>query len=82
MNNMYDGELSRTDTEKYYYFWVMKIKGGIYFVLIIAGLITMFFGDQMMRKEYALAIGIVLLMFGLYKVSRSWQRDQSDDLQD
>ena len=31
-------------------------------------------GEKFILKEYALSIGFILLMFGLYKISRSWQK--------
>jgi cadmium resistance protein CadD (predicted permease) len=51
----------------------MKTKQIIYFLLILFGAILMGFGDAYMRKEYALALGIVILMFGVYKISTSWK---------
>ncbi|MEX0289868.1 MAG: hypothetical protein AB3N14_12230 [Flavobacteriaceae bacterium] len=50
----------------------MKTKRGIYFLLIILGALIMGVGENWMRKEYALSIGIILLMFGIYKTSQSW----------
>lgn len=50
----------------------MKTKRTIYFVLIIAGALLMAIGDRFIRKEYAMSVGIVLLMFGIYKSSVSW----------
>lgn len=60
----------------------MKIKGGIYFILALAGVVVLVFGTDLMPREYALSIGIVLLMFGLYKISTSWQKDDSDEATD
>ena len=42
----------------------------------------MAFGDSFVVKEYALAIGIIILMFGIYKTSTSWKdkNDESTDL--
>ena len=31
-----------------------------------------------MQEEYALSIGIVLLMFGLYKTTQLWSMEQYD----
>ncbi|NAS11351.1 hypothetical protein [Poritiphilus flavus] len=50
----------------------MKTKQTIYFLLIIGGALIMATGNRLMRKEYALSLGIVLLMFGIYKSSQSW----------
>ncbi|MBT8321398.1 MAG: hypothetical protein KJO90_06990 [Eudoraea sp.] len=50
----------------------MKIKPLIYFLLIIAGGVLIGFGGQIMLKEYAMIIGIVLIMLGVYKTSVSW----------
>ena len=59
-------------TEKYYYFYGMKIKPLIYLLLIITGGMLIGFGDQILLKEYAMIIGIVLIMFGIYKTSASY----------
>lgn len=68
--------------EKYYYFYRMKIKQIIYFLLIVIGALIMAFGPQFVEKEYALALGIIFLMFGIYKVSTSWKESaqESKDL--
>ncbi|MCE2612639.1 hypothetical protein LVD13_06625 [Flavobacteriaceae bacterium D16] len=50
----------------------MKIKPFIYFLLIITGGLLIGFGGQIVLKEYAMIIGIVLIMFGIYKTSVSW----------
>ncbi|MGB5227046.1 MAG: hypothetical protein WBN55_02215 [Eudoraea sp.] len=50
----------------------MKTNRIIYFLLIIAGAIIMATGDQLVRKEYAMCLGIILLMFGIYKSSKVW----------
>jgi len=34
------------------------------------------------HKEYALSIGIVLLMFGIYKSSQAWSASSNDDSQE
>jgi hypothetical protein len=59
-------------TEKYYYFYGMKIKPLIYFLLIIIGALLIGLGDRIMLQEYAMIIGIVFIMFGIYKTSLSW----------
>jgi cadmium resistance protein CadD (predicted permease) len=50
----------------------MKKKQIIYFLLIIVGAMIMGFGEVYVRKEYAFALGIIILMFGVYKSSTSW----------
>ncbi|UCD62333.1 MAG: hypothetical protein JSV59_07175 [Flavobacteriaceae bacterium] len=50
----------------------MKTNRIIYLLLIVAGAIIMASGDQLIRKEYAMCIGIILLMFGIYKSSKTW----------
>ena len=57
----------------------MKTKRNFYFVLILLGAIIIGLGDKWMKKEYALCIGIVLLMFGVYKTSQSWRAREEDD---
>lgn len=51
----------------------MKTKRTIYFVLILVGAVLMDEGDSFIRKEYAMAPGIIFLMFGIYKSSVSWE---------
>lgn len=48
----------------------MKINGLINLLLVVGGAVIMAAGDQWMEKEYALSIGIVLLMTGVYRASR------------
>ncbi|MEM7381690.1 MAG: hypothetical protein AAF361_10905 [Bacteroidota bacterium] len=57
----------------------MKTKQTIYFLLIIVGAVIMATGNRWMQKEYALSLGIVLLMFGIYKSSQSWGRSGNDN---
>lgn len=57
----------------------MKTKQGIYFFLIISGAVVMGTGENWMKKEYALCIGIVLLMFGIYMMSRAWEAGGPQD---
>jgi hypothetical protein len=52
----------------------MKTNPIIYLLLIIAGAIIMATGDQWVQKEYAMSIGIILLMFGIYKSSKFWTK--------
>ena len=48
-------------------------------MLILAGAVIAGLGDYIMHEEYALSIGIVLLMFGLYKTTQLWSIDQNRD---
>lgn len=57
----------------------MKIKRTIYLLLILAGALIGGIGHWVLKEEYAMMIGIVLLMFGLYKTTRLWSGDQEDD---
>ena len=52
----------------------MKTNRIIYFLLIIAGAIIMATGDQLLKKEHAMSIGIILLMYGIYKSSKVWTK--------
>ncbi|XHP72554.1 hypothetical protein KCTC52924_00276 [Arenibacter antarcticus] len=65
--------------ENYYYFWAMKIKRTIYLVLVIIGGLIAGYGDKFMEEEFALMIGFVLLMFGLYKSTQLWSSVQLDE---
>ncbi|SMC82802.1 hypothetical protein SAMN05660703_2891 [Cellulophaga tyrosinoxydans] len=56
----------------------MKIKQIIYFFIILAGALVISFQSLFNTKEYALIIGIILLMFGIYKMSTSWKEDQTN----
>ncbi len=40
----------------------------------MAGAIIMATGDQLVKKEYAMCVGIILLMFGIYKSSKVWTK--------
>ncbi|MBU2996602.1 hypothetical protein KO500_09155 [Cellulophaga baltica] len=57
----------------------MKIKQIIYFILIVVGTLTVVFGPRYMVKEYALAIGIVFLMFGIYSVTTTYGDKNSEE---
>ncbi|NJB72359.1 type IV secretory pathway VirB2 component (pilin) [Saonia flava] len=59
----------------------MKTKRAIYFILIVLGAITIGFGKAFVQKEYAFSVGIVLLMFGIYKSSQAWSIINSDNEQ-
>ncbi len=52
----------------------MKTNRIIYFLLIMAGAIIMATGDQLVKKEYAMCVGIILLMYGIYKSSKVWTK--------
>jgi len=56
----------------------MKTKRTFYLVLILLGGGIAGWGDLVMQEEYALSIGIVLLMFGLYKTTQLWSMDHYD----
>ncbi|MCM4168959.1 hypothetical protein DHD08_14830 [Arenibacter sp. H213] len=57
----------------------MKIKRTIYLVLVIIGGLIAGYGDKFMEEEFALMIGFVLLMFGLYKSTQLWSSVQLDE---
>lgn len=59
----------------------MKTKRTIYFLLIVAGALIIGVGESYFPKEYVLSIGLVLMMFGLYKSTQVWinDKDQSGD---
>lgn len=48
----------------------MKINGLINLFLVLSGALVMALGERWMEKEYALSVGIVLLMVGIYRASR------------
>lgn len=49
----------------------MKIKQPIYLGAMILGAICLIGGPSLIRKEFGLAIGFILIMFGLFGISRS-----------
>lgn len=53
----------------------MKIKRVVIFGIIVLGALIMGFGGEFMQDEYAQAIGIVLMMFGLYKTTQVWSNE-------
>ncbi len=59
----------------------MKTKRTIYFLCIVLGALFVGVGDHYFPKEYVLSIGLVLMMFGLYKSTQVWNndRDQSEE---
>lgn len=48
-------------------------------MLIIVGGLIAALGDQIMEEEFALSIGFVLLMFGLYKTTQLWSSGQNGE---
>lgn len=65
--------------ENYYYFWAMKIKRTIYLILIVIGALMAGFGARFMEEEFALMLGFVLLMFGIYKTTQLWSSSQMEE---
>ncbi len=57
----------------------MKIKQIIYLLLIIIGALITLFGPNYMLKEYALAIGIVFLMFGIYSMTTTYGNKNNEE---
>lgn len=57
----------------------MKTKHTFYFLLILTGALLMASEDMIMRKEYAFSLGIILLMYGVYATSRSWNRSTGEE---
>lgn len=59
----------------------MKTKRSIYFLLIVLGALIIWIGESYFPKEYVLSIGLVLMMFGLYKSTQVWvhDKDQSEE---
>lgn len=63
----------------------MKIKPFIYFASAAAGVLALFMGPGWLGSELGLALGFVLLLFGLYGISRGIpsrdaDKDQTDGL--
>ena len=57
----------------------MKTKHTFYFLLILLGAALMASDDRLLRKEYAFSLGITILMFSVYKISRSWNTPEEKD---
>ncbi|WP_445384553.1 hypothetical protein ACT6NV_11285 [Robiginitalea sp. IMCC44478] len=57
----------------------MKIKQPIYLGFTLLGATCLIAGPSLVRKEFGLAIGFVLLMFGLYGISRSQDTGKAED---
>lgn len=48
----------------------MKIKRGINYALVLAGAILLFYASCFAFREVGLALGFILIMAGLYRLSR------------
>ncbi|MDC6352131.1 hypothetical protein PP178_11255 [Zeaxanthinibacter sp. PT1] len=57
----------------------MKIKGIINFLLIAGGASLLASGDTLVKNEYAMSLGIIILMFGVYRTSRGWNSERSEE---
>ena len=60
-------------------------KKTIYFILVILGVIILFYGRKTNETSsaYLSVLGLVILMFSLYKISTSWvKKDKLDDEKD
>ncbi|TDQ29294.1 hypothetical protein [Zeaxanthinibacter enoshimensis] len=57
----------------------MKIKGIINFLLIAAGACLLASGNSLLKNEYAMSIGIILLMLGIYRASRGWNSERPEE---
>lgn len=57
----------------------MKMKQTIYLLLILLGAIIGGIGHWILMEEYAMMIGIVLLMFGLYKTTQLWSSNREEE---
>jgi hypothetical protein len=60
----------------------MKTIHTFYFLLILTGALLMATGDRLMRREYAFSLGLVILMFGVYKTSKSWKQREVNGTDD
>lgn len=57
----------------------MKNKKRVYFACILLGAIFAAFGEKVVAKEWALLLGFVLLMFGLYNSALSIPSKEAND---
>jgi len=57
----------------------MKINRTVYLWLILLGAVIGGIGHWVLKEEYAMMVGIVLLMFGLYKTTQLWSSDQENE---
>lgn len=48
----------------------MKINGFINLFLVLVGALIMGFGERWIEEEYAMSLGIVLLMIGVYRAAK------------
>lgn len=55
-------------------------KKTMYMLIVILGAILMFSGKDLMNNisPYSNILGLVLLMFGLYKISAEWVKDKAE----
>jgi hypothetical protein len=60
----------------------MKTIHTFFFLLILTGALLMATGDRLMRREYAFSLGLVILMFGVYKTSKSWKQREVNGTDD
>ncbi len=60
----------------------MKIKQPIYLIAGLAGIILLFAGPSVVGTEIGLAMGFVLLFFGLYGISRRVSDAVEDPISD
>ena len=57
----------------------MKTKHTFYFLLMMIGAVLLATGDKLIRREYAMSLGVCLLMFGIYKVSQGWNQSRNEE---
>ena len=57
----------------------MKTKHPIYFLLILSGAMLMASGDSLLRREFASGLGIIILMYGIYKTSQGYNHKEPGD---
>ena len=60
----------------------MKTKRAIYYILVIAGACLLFASSAFSSREVGLAMGFILLMGGLYGLSRSAGSPEGDSVID
>ena len=57
----------------------MKTKRTIYFLLIVLGALIIGVGESYFEKEYVLSVGLIFMMFGLYKSTQVWVNDRDQN---
>ena len=50
-----------------------------FLLLILLGAVLLASGEQFLRKEYAFSVGIILLMFGIYKTSQAYNQPSGEN---